>query len=244
MIFGTFAGIPDSWEYIIKEIWLRGETNKTEYGLKSKFHNGLLVEMTDLKPGWSPHDPYCSKNRVEEYKNQFVRGYTARRVAEAKTDRDKGLAAFKYTYMDRLAEHPILAMTDGYKFAHEERFDQMKWLRDQLLSGRVESRRMQAVTWVVELDCDAKNEDPPCLQRIWVYPRTDKTLDVHINYRSWDMFKGYPANINAIYWMLQEELLKPTGYKLRAFRAMGDNVHVYEDDYEDVERMAKALWWR
>lgn len=227
MITGTFNGIHDSWVHIIKEIMNKGEENNTEYGNRSKFINGLAIELTNLQPGWHPQDPYCTKNRVEEYKKQFTRDYTKRRVAEAKTDKDKDIIAFKYTYMDRFTKYP-----NGPR-----PFDQIDFIQGQLKGGRYESRRLQAITWVPSEDADASNQDPPCLQRIWVYPRPNKTLDVHINYRSWDMFKGYPANLNAILWMVREEFLEPAGYRLNAFRALADNCHVYSEDWDDAKRI-------
>ncbi len=222
MITGKFPGIPESWAYIIKTIMTEGEENNTEYGDKSKYVNGLAIELTQPREDtWHPKDPFCTKNRLEEYKKQFKRGYKH---------------GFAYTYMDRLSMYPVIPLSDPCSrcdktMQHGPWMDQLDFIAGQLKAGRFESRRLQAITWVPMVDADPLNKEPPCLQRIWVYPRPGKTLDVHINYRSWDMFKGYEANINAILWMIREELLDPTGYRLNAFRALADNCHVYAVDW-------------
>lgn len=217
MLAGNFEGIPDSWAFIVKSIMQQGEENNTEYGNKSKFINGLAIELTNPKEDtWHPKDPFCSKNRVEEYRKQFVRGYKH---------------SFQYTYLDRFTKYPKMCNSNlGV-------IDQLTFIQQQLKLGRFESRRLQAITWIPEVDADEKNKEPPCLQRIWCYPRPNKTLDVHINYRSWDIMKGYEANLNAILFMIREELLEPTGFKLNVFRALADNCHIYYEDWQDALRV-------
>lgn len=223
MITGKFTGIPDSWEHIIKEILLHGEANTTEYGDASRFINGLAVELTEPREmTWHKNDPFCSKNRIEEYKKQFQKGYTARRVAEAKTDKDKENVKFKYTYMDLMTDY------DG--------LDQIEFIVREFKKGRYESRRLRAITWRPKIDADPENTDQPCLQSIYAYPRPNKTADFHVYYRSWDMFKGYPGNINALLWTIRTSILEPTGFRLNALRCFGDNCHIYGKDLQDAMR--------
>ncbi len=222
MITGVFSGIPDSWAYIIKTIMQTGEENNTEYGNKSKFINGLAIELTNPKENtWHPKDPFCSENRIKEYKRQFVRGYKH---------------GFQYTYMDRFTSYPRSSYHINPTF--DKPIDQIDFIQQELKKGRFESRRLQAITWIPQIDASNDTTEQPCLQRIWVYSRPNKLMDIHINYRSWDMFKGYPANINAILWMLREELLEPAGFKLNVFRALADNCHIYREDWEAAKRIA------
>jgi thymidylate synthase len=53
------------------------------------------------------------------------------------------------------------------------------------------------------------------------------------------MFKGYPANLNAILWMVSEEFLEPAGFRLNAFRALADNCHIYSEDWDDARRIIR-----
>jgi thymidylate synthase len=217
MLVGTFEGIPDSWAFAVKFIMRQGWENNTEYGNKSKSTNGLVLELTNPKEDtWHPKDPFCNKDRIKEYKKQFVRGYKH---------------GFQYTYLDRFTKYPKMCNSNlGV-------IDQLEFIQQQLKKGRFESRRLQAITWIPEIDAKEENEEPPCLQRLWCYAYPNKTLDVHINYRSWDIMKAYEANLNAILFLVREELLEPTGFKLNVFRALADNCHIYSEDYSDALRV-------
>jgi hypothetical protein len=47
MLAGTFKTVPEAWEYAIREIYTRGITVDTEYGIKAKCINGMLLEITE-----------------------------------------------------------------------------------------------------------------------------------------------------------------------------------------------------
>lgn len=128
---------------------------------------------------------------------------------------------FAYTYIDRLTKVS----------------DQLGFIREQLLKGRKETKRLNAITWDVTKDMDENNKNPPCLQSVWVYPYTDNQLDIHIRFRSWDIYKAFQADILGLSFMFNKELLEPTGYKLKTLRCYGDNCHIYAEDWEDAERI-------
>ncbi len=228
MYKNIFKNIPDSWETIVKHIMFYGQINNTEYGNRTKFINGISFEIEDTSKKWHKQDQFCSNNTINEYINQFKRDYMQKRITNAKTEKDKELVQFKYLYIDRLTKYPKISSS------RLDFIDQLDFLAKELKKGRFESRRLQAITWIPELDCNEENKEPPCLQRIWIYPYPNKTLDIHINYRSWDIFNAYEANLNAIIWMIQEELLEPTGFKIASFKCFGDNCHIYEHNWTEA----------
>jgi thymidylate synthase len=219
MLAGTFKTVPEAWEYAIREIYTRGITVDTEYGIKAKCINGMLLEITEPSPVWHKKDPWCSPERIKFYKEQFKR-------------ESAGKHGFEYTYIDRLVNYggDVPGATEG--------FDQLAWMTQQLENKRYESKRIQAITWEPKVDC-LKKEDQPCFQKIWAFPWKNNKLDVHIMYRSWDMFKAWEANLMAFQELIKDEFLMAghTGseFNMGALRLFGDNVHIYEDDWQAVE---------
>lgn len=209
MLVGSFETLSDAWYYAIREIYMKGLLVDTEYNIKAKCINGMLLEIRNPVQVWHRKDPFCTKERIELYKKQFKRDAV-------------GKHGFEYTYIDRLVNY------NG--------FDQLKWMSEQLQRNRYESKRVQAITWMPEVDC-GKKEDQPCFQRIWVFPYKNNKLDVHIHYRSWDMFKAFEANIIAFQELVKDELLLPTDFSLGIIRCFGDNVHIYEDDFQAVSNI-------
>jgi thymidylate synthase len=211
MIAGEFDSIAKAWEWAIGKIYREGHLVNTEYGVKARMVNGMLLEINNPVQQWHPKDPFCSPMRVKYYIEQFKR-------------ESAGKHGFEYTYIDRMVNY--------------EGFDQLKWMSEQLKNKRYDSKRVQAITWIPKIDL-VKKEDQPCFQRIWVYPYQDGRLDVHIHYRSWDMFKAFEANLMAFQELVRDELTGPTGFRLGKLRCFGDNVHIYEDDFQAVEAMLK-----
>lgn len=150
---------------------------------------------------------------------------TPRKVAEYKRQLSRemlGKGGFDYTYIDRLAAY------NGV--------DQLKYMREK--AGVPCSRRCQGIAWMPEID--TLRDHIPCMQRLWTYTWPDRSIDLHIHYRSHDLFKAYEANLLAIAEMVNTEVAAPNGLKMGAVRLMDDNIHIYEDDFQDVERVLKV----
>lgn len=207
MITGTYDTISEAWYDSVSKIYRTGETMDTEYGMKAKYANGMLLEIKNPAIAWHKKDPFCSPMRVKFYQEQFKRASI-------------GQHGFEYTYVDRVVNN------DGV--------DQLEWMRKQLLAHRYESRRVQAITWIPHIDC-MREEDQPCFQRMWIFPHWNNRLDVHIHYRSWDMFKAFEANLMGFQQLVKDELTEPTDFTLGTLRCFGDNVHLYEDDWQAIE---------
>ena len=202
----TTLTLPEAWYKAIRHIMEFGNVVDTEYGLKARQILMGMIEIDKPSFGWHKGDAFCTKARVEEYKKQFDRAYLHQHH-------------FEYTYLERLVEgHGI---------------DQLSWIREQLLKKRVGSKRIQAITWIPQIDC-LKEEDQPCFQRIWVYLHPNDRLDVHIMYRSWDVFQAYEANINAFLSLIKKEMLEPTGLKLGTLCTVGNSMHIYDYNWDEA----------
>jgi thymidylate synthase len=226
MLAITAISLPEAWETVLRRLMTDGFiANKTEYGNRTRYMCGVGVEIGNVS---SLHkaDPFGAR-RFAEYEKQFTKGYKH---------------GFSYTYGERLMQYPTINVGNDENMAGEritwaetEELDQIEYIRNALNNGRFDSRRLQAVTWVPSQDMTS--EEPPCLQSIWVYPYEDYTLDVHIRYWSWDWFGAAGSNILAISRFVERELCKPTGFKPGHFRAWGDNVHVYEYNWDEAMKV-------
>jgi thymidylate synthase len=134
---------------------------------------------------------------------------------------------FIYNYFDRLVNSPMpnLFLYQGELFTGYESvnyqyqtkigdlltcgFDQLKWLHDTIRKDGI-SRRHLITTWIPAIDCFATS--PPCLIKLWVEVLVPKSewhkypgcipVDVHLDYRSWDLAGGLPNNLYALTRML------------------------------------------
>ncbi|MGB8312267.1 MAG: thymidylate synthase [Halobacteriota archaeon] len=205
----TALTLPDAWYKTVRHIMEYGDVVNTEYGIKARQILLGAIQIDSPKEGWHKGDAFCTKARIEEYKKQFDRAYLHQH-------------AFEYTYLERLVEgHGI---------------DQLEWMREQLAAKRTDSKRIQAITWIPKIDC-FKEENQPCFQRMWVYAHPNNRLDVHIMYRSWDIFQAYEANINAFLSLIKKELLAPTGLKMGTLCTVGNSMHIYEYNWEEAQRV-------
>jgi thymidylate synthase len=123
------------------------------------------------------------------------------------------------------------------------------------------------ITWIPMIDCFSTS--PPCLQRIFLRVLVPKTewhkypgyipVEVHIDYRSWDVFGGQPSNLFGLLRMLYRyvfgNLTKETEYirdvegnptrinddgniidfKIVRVVCFGDAAHIYEDAYKKAK---------
>lgn len=154
--------------------------------------------------------PQCPFRQIDQYCQEYTREYL--KNYHWKSDKER----FEYLYFERLVE-PI---------------DQLAAMRKQLSGIRVRSNRCQAVTWRVEEDMDKRS--PPCLQRIQLI-YYDQGIDVHLSWRSRDLFGAWQPNIIALVDMLNREVVWPNG--LRIARIVDDNnsLHIYDYDVREAK---------
>jgi len=148
-------------------------------------------------------DQYCDEF-TPEFQEKFM-------------DADVETLKFTYTYYDRLTRRADV--------------DQLRILRDglsnQIISG-VASNRNQATTWIPGID--AGHPASPCLQRIWVRHIKNHDVEVHLSWRSRDLFTAWQANIIAIVDMLNRDVIRPNNCKIVRFVDSSNSLHIYNSD--------------
>ena len=163
------------------------------------------IEKRELHPQF----PF---RHIDQYCEEFTRDYLIDYIN--KPDKEK----FSYLYFHRLV-------------VYQSCFDQMAYLRRRLavqVDTGIPSNRDQAITWDAEQDFDSAS--PPCLQRIWIRYLGDKSVEVHLTWRSRDLYTAWQANIIAIIDMLNREIILPNGCKIVKIVDFADSLHIYESD--------------
>ncbi|HDJ38780.1 MAG TPA: hypothetical protein ENF24_06350 [Methanosarcinales archaeon] len=169
------------------------------------------IENRELHPQFPfQHiDPYCE---------EFTREYLAQYIKKPDQER------FSYLYFERLAIY--------------EEVDQIKQLRESLAVQKdsgITSNRDQAITWQVRNDLGSTS--PPCLQRIVTRYLGCDSVDVHLTWRSRDLYTAWQANIVAIIDMLNREVIRPNNCRIVKLVDYADSLHIYESDSVGAARV-------
>ena len=152
------------------------------------------------------HPQYPFKH-VAQYCETFTREYLEEYVKKT------GDARFSYLYFERLASWVG---------------DQIECLRFGLqaqVQSNIASNRNQAITWDFVIDGDSGS--PPCLQRIWVRYLGNREVDVHLTWRSRDLFTAWQSNVIALVDMINREIVHPNGCKIVRIVDYSDSFHIY-----------------
>jgi thymidylate synthase len=163
--------------------------------------------------------PFGGK-RLDGYCKEFERDF----LKEYKNRNDD--AKFDYLYFERLASYNGM-------------FDQLQVMRENLelqIADKSVSNYCQAITWIPDVD----NGDltSPCLQRVWIRYIGDMGVDVHFEFRSRDLYGAFPANLCALFSMLNREVVKPNGCQIVRVVDYSDSLHLYDTDLDAVKKIA------
>ena len=178
------------------------------------------------------HPQYIFRN-VDEYCKEFTREFL-----EEYRYREEG-KKFVYLYYDRLAEY--VTRPGDVKEACRS-FDQITNLRTALayqIFNDVTSNRFQAMTWIPEYDSYAKS--PPCLQRIQIRYIPNRKVDVHLTWRSRDLYGAWQANVICLIDMLNREVIIPSGCKIDRIVDFSDSLHIYETDLYAASKVEPVM---
>ena len=162
--------------------------------------------------------PQFPFRHVDQYCYGFTREYLSEYVEKPEPER------FAYLYFERLAMY--------------EGLDQIRRLRECLARQKkvgITSNRDQAITWNPKIDLG--NASPPCLQRVQIryLGATECGVDVHLTWRSLDMYTAWQANIVAIIDMLNREVIRPNNCRIVRLIDYTDSLHIYESDNESEQ---------
>ena len=187
------------------------------------------------------HDQFPTKGlHLDEYIKTFTYEYLHKHLMLS----DEDTAKFKYLYIERLAHY------------NNGEIDQIGRLYDKLREDGI-NRQTQIITWNPKVDFPVhtpKGHDPPCLQRIWIRVLEEPTynydlnikerkgiatagkVEIHLTWRSRDLYAAWMSNIIAVIHMLIEYVLKDE-YEIVKIVDFCNSLHIYESDWEQASKI-------
>ncbi|MGV8176146.1 MAG: thymidylate synthase, partial [Methanothrix sp.] len=146
--------------------------------------------------------------RLEEYAGQLLSGNNP---------------GFEYTYGERLRAWALPGMPP---------LDQIEQAVLRLRSSS-STRRATAVTWIAPVD--SSKEEVPCMI-VDDFKLRDGRLNLSVFFRSHDFAGAYPANLYGLARLLQL-VAGEVGAEPGAISTTSSSAHIYEHDWDFVERM-------
>ncbi len=230
--------LPITWEEAVLKTWREGSLVYTEYGQWSRDCTMLMVVDEPFSEPRIHMGGLCgSLSDLKKYVEEVVEGSEDHFVYEGKRP---------YEYHERLF---------NYSVSQDERINQIDYLIRKLcekkvveLDGRTftvygYTRRAQAITWKPTVDPNL--EHPPCLQRIWCRI-VNSRLVMETCWRSRDAYKAAFWNMYAFTELqkyIAQNVSALTGEEIEpgAYVDFTNSFHIYERDFEDVERRLLKL---
>lgn len=159
---------------------------------------------------------------IDHYCEEFTRYYQAE---YAKLEEDM---KFTYTYFDRFTKY----------FGVDQFVSMSIDLAYQIHDG-ISSNRNQIITW--DPCADAGSNASPCLQSIWCRYLGDHKAELHWHFRSRDGFSAWQANVIALTYMMNKEVIKPNGCQIVKIVDHSDSLHIYESDMAMANKVKLLL---
>ena len=226
------SSLPEVWEKSLIEVWENGIAIRTQYDRpKDPPSKDATMIMVINEPFVEPRIHRALPTGLDEleiYRQEVVLGIH---------DHWIGGHGWSYSYHDRLF---------NYKTASSH-LNQISNVIDSLADCYY-TRRAQAITWDPELD--AKDHEPPCLQRLWFRiledPQDGLILNMNTHWRSRDAYKAAFMNIFALTDLqraVAEEVAKKINIPVKTGRYvdMTDSYHIYGSYFEQFKGFLDTL---
>jgi thymidylate synthase len=224
--------LPEVWEKSLVEVWNNGIAIKTQYDKpKDPPSRDATMIMVINEPFAEPRIHRALPTGLDEleiYRQEVVLGVH---------DHWIGGHGWSYSYHDRLF---------NYKTGNAY-FNQVSNVIESLADCYY-TRRAQAITWDPELD--AKDHEPPCLQRLWFRiledPKKGLVLNMNTHWRSRDAYKAAFMNIFAL-TDLQRAIADEVSAKINIpvkvgrYVDMADSYHIYGSYFDQFKGFLDTL---
>ena len=224
--------LPEVWENSLVEVWNNGIAIKTQYDRpKDPPSRDATMVMVINDPFAEPRIHRALPTGLDEleiYRQEVVLGVH---------DHWIGSHGWSYSYHDRLFNYKT---SSSY-------LNQVNTVIDNLAYCSY-TRRAQAITWDPELD--AKDHEPPCLQRLWFRiledPEKGLVLNMNTHWRSRDAYKAAFMNIFALtdlQKVIAEEVAKKINTPIKAGRYVdiADSYHIYGSYFDQFKGFLDTL---
>jgi thymidylate synthase len=200
--------ISDAWQRGLNLIWRQGEEITDERGTRIREILSLQIVVEDPYIEMIPAGYSWNEERLEEYARQLLSGNNP---------------GFEYTYGERLRAWALPGMAP---------LDQIEQAIARLRSSS-STRRATAVTWIAPVD--SSKEEVPCMI-VDDFKLRGGRLNLSVFFRSHDFAGAYPANLYGLARLLQY-VASETGAKPGSISTTSASAHIYEHDWDSVERM-------
>jgi len=87
-------------------------------------------------------------------------------------------------------------------------------------------------TWIPSID--AFSESPPCLQRIWMTLIDESSIEIHLDWRSRDLFGAWHVNLIALINMINRDIAMPLNCKIARIIDSCDSLHIYNGNWQEA----------
>ena len=224
--------LPEAWEKSLIEVWDNGITIKTQYDRPkdppSKDATMIIVINDPFAEPRIHRALPTGLDELEIYRQEVVLGVH---------DHWIGTRGWSYSYHDRLFNYKTTS-------AH---LDQIGIVIENLADCAY-TRRAQAITWDPELD--AKDHEPPCLQRLWFRiledPDNGLVLNMNTHWRSRDAYKAAFMNIFALtdlQRVIAQEVSQKINIPVRVGRYVdiADSYHIYGSYFDQFKGFLDTL---
>ena len=224
--------LPEVWEKSLIEVWNNGIAIKTQYDKpKDPPSRDATMVMVINEPFAEPRIHRALPTGLDEleiYRQEVVLGIH---------DHWIGGHGWSYSYHDRLF---------NYKTGNSH-LNQISNVIDSLADCYY-TRRAQAITWDPELD--ARDHEPPCLQRLWFRiledPQKGLVLNMNTHWRSRDAYKAAFMNIFALTDLqraIAEEVSEKINIPVKVGRYvdMADSYHIYGSYFDQFKGFLDTL---
>jgi len=148
---------------------------------------------------------------------------------------------------DRLIEYAEQLMEDdahGFEYTYGQRLrawgkgiDQIAYVIEKL-SASPQSRRACAITWMA--DVDTQRDEVPCML-VADFKIRDERVNLTALFRSHDFAGAYPANLYGLTEVLRH-VAKGAGVRTGVITTMSASAHIYEHDWERIERVLSGRY--
>ena len=234
--FISTTNFHDAWYKAIREVIRNGIdiTFGSSAEPKEARDSCQIIEMTGdaikqiARKEIHPQYPF---KLVNQYCNEFTYEYLRKYVDLPEEKK------FAYLYFQRLTYY--------HRESGSNQIECMRMgLKDMIESG-ILSNREQAITWIpFDNDfADTYSKTPPCLQRVWIRYCGNNLVDVHLDWRSRDLYTAWQSNIIALVYMLNREVVHPNNCKIARIIDFSDSLHIYKADLDAANAVEPVAVW-
>jgi len=201
-----------------------GDTSEPKYARDTcalfELTGGAIKQIEDRE--LHPQFPF---QHIDPYCEEFTREYLSQYIE--KPDQEQ----FSYLYFERFVLYPYIGYYAEDDLFYEGYIDQIQLLRERLAVQKeigIASNRDQAITWQPKRDFGSAS--PPCLRCIQVRYLGKNNAEVHLTWRSRDLYTAWQANIIAVIDMLNREVIRPNGCRIVKIIDFSNSLHIYKSD--------------